>query len=436
VAPDARFNPAPPPAAGGPPSGRWRLPVRIRVPERDELLAMALATLAVGLVLGLAIGPGLGSAGRILPIISPPLAQIPTSPEVSDGGGGQESTLPVLSAPAGSESTPAPAPALPAPVPVTVAATPVTPDAAPDPVPEEPPATAPRVPQDPSNPGPDPEPAPEGLPVAGTVLAASVNGRSFSLADQSGDLQTIFSDFSPKPGTRIATTVIPLANGTFAEFGGRRNVATRGRVAVRGMVSYIDAELGVLVISNRGTSLPLDGSGVSDELLPPQDSEDPDTPLPLGYGDWVRVKLALVTPETAQSSVSRRTSVAALESSSESLDQETDPVVERPDFGLRIEALERLDETATRIELTGRLIRMDRVAGRLTLSADSVGLLERSIEITTPSTFSFSGVRRGRVYSATVRRTASGELRLTGFSPGYSERAADDRSVVFGEQGF
>lgn len=428
--PDAPSNPGSSPAAGG-----LRLPVRIRVPERDELLAMALATLAVGLVLGLAIGPGLGTAGRVLPVISTPLAQLPITPEVSDESSPQ-ATLPVLAAPAGSGSGAAATPLAPAPAPVTLAAAPVTPEAPPDPAPVSPsPASSPTPP---NTTDPAPTPVADGLPIAGTVLASSVNGKSFSLVDSSGNLQTVFSDFPPGPGARISTTVLPLVNGTFSEYGGRRTLATRERATVRGMISYVDVELGVLVLSNRGTSLPLDGSGVADELVPPSNPVDPDALPPLGDGDWVKVSLALVDPQAQQASVNRRTVAAAaeIESSPEKLNGDPDPVAGRPDFGLRIESLERLDETATRIELTGKLLTLDRRAGRLLMSADSVGLLDRTIEITTPSGFDFSGVKKGRVYSATVRLTAAGELRLTGFSPGYSGRAADDRTEVFGEQGF
>lgn len=425
MVPDARLTPAPPPG-GGAPNGGWKLPIRVRVPERDELLAMSLATLAVGLILGLAIGPGLGNAGRVLPIISPQLAQIPITPEVSDESS-PESSLPVLAAPAGSDSATVQG----APAPVALASVPDAPSAPVEPAPEVPAATPPAVPAEPEDAAPPPDPVPQGLPVAGTVLAASVNNKSYSLADSSGNLQTIFSDFAPEPGERISTTVLPLVNGTFSEYGGRRNLATRERATVRGMVSFIDAELGVLVLSSRGTSLPLDGSAVSDELLPPLEPNDPEAPPPLGDGDWVEVKLVFEDPEPAQTSASGRTATAA-----ERLDAAGDPVAEPPDLNLRIETLERLEETATRIELTGKLLELDRKAGRLVMSADSVGLLEGSIEITTPTGFDFGGVKVGRVYSATVRLTASGVFRLTGFSPGYSGKAADDRTEVYGEQGF
>jgi hypothetical protein len=255
---------------------------------------MALATLAIGLVLGLAIGPGLGDAGRVLPIISPPLAQVPTDPNVSDDGE-SETALPVLAAPAGSDSGGgAPAPASPAP---TVVATPIAPDPAPEPVPVDPPAAPAPEPPDTSEPPPTPSTEPEGLPVAGTVLASSVNGKSFSLAENTGNLQTVYSDFPPEPGERISTTVLPLVNGTFSEYGGRRTLASRERATVRGMVSYVDPELGVLVLSNRGTSLPLDGSAISDQLLPPQDPNDPEALPPLAGGDWIEVRLVVVDPE-------------------------------------------------------------------------------------------------------------------------------------------
>jgi hypothetical protein len=220
-----------------------------------------------------------------------------------------------------------------------------------------------------------------------------------------------------------------LVNGTFSEYGGRRTTATRERTTVRGMVSYVDAQLGILVLSIRGTSLPLDGKAVSAELLP-ADPDDPDAPPPLGDGDWVEVDLLLADPEQDPSRSGNRVRAEVTATRAD------DIPAEGPALSLRIEALERLDETATSIELTGRLLELDRRQARLLMSADSVGLLAGTIEITTPPGFDFAGVGVGRVYSATVRRNAAGGLRLTGFSPGYSVRAADDPAEVFGEQGF
>ncbi|MEX0620600.1 MAG: hypothetical protein WD181_03380 [Solirubrobacterales bacterium] len=425
---EASLKPEAPPAEPSA-KGGWRLPVRIRVPERDELLAMALATLAMGLVLGLAIGPGLGSAGRVLPIIAGPLAQIPAATD-SSADGNSDTTLPVLSAPAGSDSaasgSPAPAGSQ------TVAA--VTPDfTSVEPAPEEPVTTTSGAPPETPEPDPAPEPAPETLPLAGTVLASSVNGRSFSLADRRGNLQTIFSEFPPTAGERIRTTVLPLVNGTFSEYGGRQSLADRDRATVRGMISFLDPELGVVVLSNRGTSLPLDGSNLPEGMLSavPSDSTNPSTPL--AEGDWVEVDLLLVEPDIEQAS----TDLLSAEGADQALspeDASTEPV--RPDFGLLIESLKSLEETASRIELTGRLLEIDPQDRTLVISADSVGLLESSIEMTAPQSFDLSGLKLGRVYSATVRRTAAGDLRLTGFSPGYSGKAADDGDSVFGEQGY
>lgn len=435
MAADTGSSPATPPTGGGAPTGGWRLPVRIRVPERDELLAMALATLAVGLVLGLAVGPGLGNAGRILPIISAPFAQVPISPGIN-GGDSQQDTLPVLSAPAGSDAGETPIPAVPDTDTDTVAIVAAAPDVPTEPTPEDPSTNTSQVPPVPQEPAPEPEL--EGLPLTGTVLASSVNGKSFSLADRSGNLQTVFSDFPPEPGERISTTVLPLVNGTFSEYGGRLTLANRDRATVRGMVSFTDPELNVLVLSNRGTSLPLDGSAVSEELLPPLDPSDPDAELPLEGGDWVEVRLALVDLEAQQSSASRWANIAASGTGDPAEDPGTDPEqsAEAPELGLQIESLERLDETATRIEITGKLLELNRRQGTLLISADSLGLLDRAIEISTPSGFDFAGVKAGRVYCATVRRTVAGDFRLTGFSSGYSGRVADDRSEVFGEQGY
>ncbi len=424
---------APPPVAGP------RLPVRIRVPERDELLAMGLATLAVGLVLGLAIGPGLGTAGRIFPVITPQVAQVPIDPLVDDS---EDSTdiLPVLAAPAGSDSGGGSSTA-PAPAPTTLAAAPVAPAPVPEPVPvEPPPSPAPPPTPDPA-PTPDPTPTePEGqtLPISGTVLAASVNGKSFSIADSDGNLQTVFGDAPPGVGESISTSVLPLANGTFAESGGRSTLRTRKRATVKGMISYADPEIGVIVLSNRGTSLPLDGEEVFDDLVDTSlQSASADENLDL-EGQWVRLELSILDreQESEQLKSARPRSVQAVDPA------ESDPVPEetadqpRPDFGLRAVSVELLDETAASIELTGKVLSIDEAEASFVMAADSLGLLEAQITIVVPEKFKLSSVVPGKVYSATVRRTSSGKLRLSGFSPAFSGRAADRTADIFGEQGY
>ena len=83
-----------------PPKEPRRLPFRLKVPERNELIAYALATLAMGLMVGLAIGPMVNGAAKIVPIIIAPLPGGEEETEVT----GTVADVPALQSPAGSDS--------------------------------------------------------------------------------------------------------------------------------------------------------------------------------------------------------------------------------------------------------------------------------------------------------------------------------------------
>jgi hypothetical protein len=424
-------------AASGGPDG-WRLPWRIKVPERDELIAYAVATLAMGLVLGLAIGPGLGGADRILPIISPPVAAVPTLPQ-EEGEADLPTALPPLGAPAGSETSVIPA-ASPSPAPVVVAAAPATPAPVevPPPAAEPPPAVAPPPPA----PAPTPVPPPDdggsdALTLKGTVLAQAGTGRAYSMADTSGNLLTVFSAEPADPGYVVSVPVEPLANGTFGEDGLRQAVNIRKRTSVKGMVSWVDPVTRILVLSNRGASLPLDASSVLDPQQPP--------PEP---GAWVETELLIEeVPEVSASKLPARDAPGSRADSGPAEvppagepaadDPADDPPVESLDpasLNLKIESLTPLGEQSETIELSGKVETVDPELGLITISVDSLGLLSGVVEVSLPPRFPADRVQPGRFYSATVRVLPDGSFRLTGFSPAFNRKAADDRSEAFGEQ--
>ena len=85
----------------------WRLPVVIPVPNRDNLIAMGLMALSVGLLVGVAIGPLLGPAGSAVAGIVAPSATAPTEDTTTAA---TDTTEPAaegvgLQSPAGSESS-------------------------------------------------------------------------------------------------------------------------------------------------------------------------------------------------------------------------------------------------------------------------------------------------------------------------------------------
>jgi hypothetical protein len=382
-----------------------RLPVRIEVPGRDELIAAGLATLAMGLVLGLAIGPGGTGPGSLLPAYAGPLAS--TAPLLGDDSG--ESSLPTLGSPAGGTSddggggiqTVAAVPAPDTGISTTTSYV------------EPPPADS--TPVTPagngggggggggSGDGGDGGDEPEGLPLTATVVGVSVTGRSYSVADDSGNLFTVYANGVPAVGDRVETGILPLSNGTFAEVDQRRSRGQRTEAKIRGVVSFIDREAGVMVVSSRGASVPID---LQPEPVP--DLEDQE--LEVGYDATVDVEVIEppLPPEDPEG-----------------------PLVSNR--RLRVVSAEATPNPSAAIELTG-LVRTVSAGDRtVEVAADSDGLLEAIVTVVAPTSLDLKLLKTGRAYSLTARRTTTGELRLTGLSPAFSRKAAGDRNAAFGE---
>lgn len=390
-------------------AGRWlgslgekvtsaRFPVRIKVPNRDELIAAGLSTLALGLVLGLAIGPGFGGTGSILPAFAGPLA--PILPGIS-GDEGVE--LPTLQAPAGSSGAPQ-----------TVAAAP--PSVATDPGPtivyvDGPAPADPPVTQAGNEPGPSTNPGgggggggeEEGLPLEATVVGVSVTGRSYAVADDSGNLFTIFSNGVPAVGDRVATEIFPLSNGTFGQLGDRTSKGRQPRTTMRGVVSYVDGEVGILVLSSRGTSIP-----VSFEPVPVEGEDPPQV------GTSLTAEVEVVE------------SSAALRSSADDEVEAARPL-------LRMISAEATFYEDTAVEFNGPVRALDREGRTIEIAADGEGLLDGTVRLGLPRGFDFGLVVVERAYSVTARRDPQGVLQVTGLSPASSRKGADDRSSAFGE---
>lgn len=377
-----------------------RLPVRIQVPGRDELIAAGLATLAMGLVLGLAIGPGGTGPGSLLPAYAAPFAA--TAPIIGDDSGGSE--LPTLGSPAGGTQggggaaptvAAAPAPVDAPAVPVATTVTPV------DETPVQPAgAGGDRSPSPPPDKGDEPTPA---LPLTATVLGVSVTGRSYAVADDAGNLFTLFANGVPAVGDRVDTGILPLSNGTFVEAGTRKSRGQRTEAKIRGVVSFIDRGLGVMVISGRGASVPV-GLETGDPSPGPA-LPDPD---PFQVGSDVEATVEVLP---------------------------TPPVGSEPESSRRLRALtaEATPNPASAIELTGVVRAVSAEARTLEVAADSDGLIDSVVTIEAPASLDLKLLRTGRAYSITVRRTSEGGLRLTGLSPAFSRKAADDRNAAFGE---
>ena len=202
-----------------PPKPPRRLPFRLKVPERNELIAFALATLAMGLMVGLAIGPMVNGAAKIVPIIIAPLPGGEEETEVT----GTVADVPDLQSPAGSDSggngntNPGEQTLVATEDPVVEV---TIPDSSDDPPPADPKSEY-REPKDEEpdpdpTPEPDPEPEPEGVELTGTVLANSPPSKTYWVSSD-GELATVFAATVPDPGLVISTRVEPLSNGTLTE---------------------------------------------------------------------------------------------------------------------------------------------------------------------------------------------------------------------------
>lgn len=362
----------------------WRLPVRVAAPSRDEWFAAGLSTLALGLVLGLATGP-VGGAGVIFPAFAAPVADA-----VPEGGDGV--ALPTLGSPAGSTreqtltSVPPPSPA-PSPAP------------APAPAPSPAPAPTPN-PTDSGGGGGDGEEQDEGLPITATVVSVAITGKSYAVADSAGNLFTVFGNGVPGVGDRIETSIEPLVNGTFAELADRELLGRSTSASIRGVISYLDPESSIVVVSSRGVSIALDGSSVF--------AEQPDE---LREGASADAEVQMVEPEPDPQ-------------------PESEPL---PDFS--IVSLDASFYEGSPIELTGRLKDLDRPGRLATFAADSGGLLEAEVEAIVPNGLDLASLKLGFTYSVTVREGSGGALRITGLSPAWGQKPANDPALAFGEHG-
>lgn len=374
-----------------------KLPVRIRVPERNDLIAYGLATLAMGLMIGLALSPFVRGSTS-LPVI------IPSA--IAPEGDAAEETIadvaPALGSPAGSD-TPPPA----GPEDTLVASNDVPVSDPPAPVVEDPDTPEAKEPEptpatDPPEPTPDPDPVPEGkgVPLSGVVLANSPSSRTYWV-ESSGDLVTVFAATVPDPGLAISTRVLPLSNGTLTESAIRSAVDIKKSTTLRGVVSYVDPVAGVTVLSSRGASLPM--------IAP-----DPATVQQIKVGDQVEAGLTLDVPDPQ-----------ALMSPAEA-----EAAAPLPELPIKLEQVRRIAEQPT-VELTGKLISVDPEAGTLTFSPDSTGLLASEIAVGVPEGFPFEIVAPGRLYSLTAS-TGEELLRLVGISPATGKAAANDPARAFG----
>lgn len=376
----------------------WRLPVRIPVPNRDNLIAMGLMALAFGLMVGVAIGPALGAAsnavaGVVAPLAAAPPAEPETDTVTDDSPEGVE-----LGSPAGSESGDS----------TTVADNPDSADGFSDssdgdtsdpyvdsPDVEEPADETPaKIETDPDD--GEQEETPEGTELKGAVIGVDPDDGGYDVADSSGNVLALHSTDSPAIGEGVVTRIESLANGTFAEVGEPKAAGLKTKSKLRGTITWIDPATKLATVSSRGSSLAVDLSATAEDEIQKLESGSP-----------VEAVVLLGEPVVSE-----------------------DGLETRP--GLAVESVESTDDPLESFDLNGQVTVTPGTDRQITVTADGAGLIPAELTIDTPEEFDPGLVKDGKTYNLSVERDSAGGLTLIGLSADYNAKVAADPAAAFG----
>ena len=395
---------------------KWRLPVRYKVPPRNDLIAFALMALAFGLMVGLAIAPGWGNAGSTGPVIALPGGE---SAETGTTGDTATEVAAELQPPAGGEVTKVANTDGGSTTSLADSTTNTTTDLTglDDPEPEAP---AEETPEEPYGNPPAEEPVPES-PDPGPALTATVVGSDdagYAVADSAGNLLFIHYPnpvaTEPKFGKRIATDIDPVDNGTFAQNGPLESKGSASTSKLNGMVTFIDEDSGVITVSSGGVSLAVASSAAIEKSASP--------PEP---GSWINGTISFTPPKSSASAEVKE----APEDPSDPAEEEVEDPLTIP--RLTMKSIVSTGDPLEEIELNGP-VTWDMANRILTIGADSFGALNREIEIRVPKKLPLKGIEDGLGYAASATPDASGNLTLTGLSANFSLKAAADPEQAFG----
>jgi len=407
----------------------WRLPVRYRVPPRNDLIAFALMALAFGLMVGLAIAPGWGSADPTGPVIALPAPE----PETGTTDALGSSAVANLQPPAGGEETTTASndAAAVSGTPTSTAdstagtGTPATTTSSETPADSSSPAE--NYTDGPANPPVDDnqEDAPD---LKATVVGSDDSG--YAVTDPAGNLLYVHfahpASAQPKVGKRVGIGIDPVGNGTFLQSGALESLGTAATSKLNGVVSWIDPEAGVIVVSSRGVSIAVDAAAAMEKSASP--------PV---LGSWVNATIAFkaASGSTAQAANTTEPASAEADAQVEEGDQPTGDDIEEEDPlsmpTITAKAVEAGGDPLTQLELAGP-VTWDAAARVLTMAADSFGVLNREIPISIPKKLGLKNIEDGLAYAASADLGTTGTLTLAGLSANYSLAAAGDPNQAFG----
>ena len=416
------------------------LPFGVRIGRPSWGGAMAAVAIGFGLLVGIAIGPGANGIGLATGL--PSVIRIP-----GFGGGGSDSGSsshtsgplaeagpPALGSSVGNafSGAPTPAPAA-APAPASPAPAPVPPP----PLPAPPPSPSPRPSPSPAPPPGQPSPPPDDtLHLAGTVVHLNPGAGSYTMADDSGQLNAIHTTGDlPRAGADLSLEVREVSNGTYAESSGRRRLGSSAEAKVAGLVTYRDPLSGLYAVSRRGVSLIVHP--------PPGPAAPPPDPPALGADVTVTVAVEqLPAPDPAAAPVAPLDPAPLLT-------QPPDQPAPTPPPGCADGGPRgfppRTLLTQKRISAPGEPLGYSDFEGivettcsdpaRLVLTADDLRESGADITFTVPSGIDLAMLTQGQTLDVSAVYGAGADgFQLTGLSSEEGIKGADDASKAQGDQ--
>jgi hypothetical protein len=413
--------------------------------DRRWTVPLAATAVAMGLFIGVAIGPGIRStvgaaqqaiqmpatedaggaeAGAATADAGPPVLQAPvenTTSSASTASSTPTSTEPVLTSPP--------------PAPTTTTTT------------EAPPTTTTTTPETTPPPVLPPE-EPEEVVFKGTVMHVNEAAGSYVLTTGKGQMNAIHAKQLPAPGAQLEVPVRELANHTYAEDGKEDAAGSARQIKFQGLVTYSDPARGGYTVSRKGASV----------FVHPDPATQP-SGAPPGVGAQVTVTAKLTEapdeddtaggpptgeqpPATEPPTAGPAQPPATIEppasgSAKQAADCGTPPDPPEPAATILVEVSHTVD-----IEFLGYsdfegIVQGVCDDGSLLLSADD--LRESAADLTmmpgADTGIDFDPIEPGDVVDASaVIDEETGELQLTGISSDAQIRGADDADLAQGDQ--
>ena len=98
------------------------------------------------------------------------------------------------------------------------------------------------------------------------------------------------------------------------------------------------------------------------------------------------------------------------------------------------EEIQADEELSDRIELSGLVKAVDAEARTITMAADSNGTIAADMVLEAPKRLDLEPLTVDRTYNVSAGIEEDGTFTITGLSPDYIRKAADDSAAAFGDQ--